>query len=173
MAALSAARPTELEPEPGNVLRSVAANCPTHAGEREVVNRRSSVAEVTAMGSDRMDSDEEPTRRKVQGVTDSDVKGLGAQKWLASQQGTVLPKRILGGSERDLAKLGFSLGPEIDDLFQSGRPPKGWQMRPSDRSAWSYIYDEKGHQRVGVFFKESAGERLAHMMILADGGALA
>ena len=106
-------------------------------------------------------------------LSDVELTSLEGQEWLNSQGGKVLPRKILGGDEQDLARLGFSLGPEIDDLFQRGNPPDGWEMRPSDRPPWSFIYDPQGRKRVGVFFKASDSERLAHMMILADDGALA
>jgi hypothetical protein len=95
------------------------------------------------------------------------------QAWLSSMGGSVLPRRILGGDEDDLSSLGFSLGPEIDDLFRAGSLPDGWKMRPSDQSSWCFIDDEHGIPRVGVFFRTTSEERLAHMMILADAGALA
>jgi hypothetical protein len=91
---------------------------------------------------------------------------------LSAKHDTILPKKILGGSAKDLVKLGFALGPEIDELFQVGLAPHGWEMRPSDQSPWSFIYDDEGRERVAIFCKVTSEERLAHMMILADRGGL-
>lgn len=98
---------------------------------------------------------------------------LDERNQLSAKGDTILPKKVLGGSAKDLIKLGFTLGPEIDELFQVGHPPHGWEMRPSNHSPWSLIYDDEGRERVAVFCKVTPEERLAHMMILADGGGLA
>lgn len=76
------------------------------------------------------------------------------------------------------AALGFRLGPaDTSDLGTNGRPlfrpvtlPPGWARQGSDHSMWSYIVDERGRQRVAVFYKAAFYDRSAHCNLVALGG---
>ena len=92
---------------------------------------------------------------------------------LLAERATVLPRKILGGDERDLRKLGFSLGPEIDEHFRRCEPPPGWEMRRGAADHWLHVVDETGYERLAVFVRDTGQERLAHLMVMADKGALA
>lgn len=65
-----------------------------------------------------------------------------------------IPRKIQdGNTRRDLKKLGFVFGKDIDELFVEVTPPEGWTLRRTDHAMWSYVYDEQGRQRASVFYK--------------------
>ncbi len=80
---------------------------------------------------------------------------------------SLLPVEMLGCADKDLEALGFKLGPVVvgDPLFRVAELPKGWARRGSDHDMWSYIDDEKGLERVAVFYKAAFYDRKAHMRL--------
>lgn len=78
----------------------------------------------------------------------------------------LLPTEIMWSTEQDFINLGFVFDEPLEDdpLFRPTTLPEGWEIRPAeDHSMWSYIYDEAGMQRVGVFYKAAFYDRKAHM----------
>lgn len=77
-----------------------------------------------------------------------------------------LPTDLRGGQDQFEA-LGFTFGePDPGDpLFRPATLPAGWRREASDHDMWSYIVDEHGRQRVGVFYKAAFYDRKAHATV--------
>ena len=71
------------------------------------------------------------------------------------------------GHRSILESWGFVFGePHSDDpIFCDGKLPVGWDMKPSDHSMWSYIYDEEGRERVSIFYKAAFYDRDAFLNV--------
>ena len=63
--------------------------------------------------------------------------------------------------------LGFKFGDTTlgDKLFRAATLPAGWTKRGSDHAMWSYIHDEKGRERVAIFYKAAFYDREAFMRL--------
>lgn len=71
---------------------------------------------------------------------------------------TTLPKDM----DRVVAEcFGFVYGADVDDLFVNVTPPDGWTIRPSDHAMWSYVHDQNGVMRGGIFYKAAFYDRRA------------
>lgn len=71
-----------------------------------------------------------------------------------------LPKKC---PRKDLEKLGFKFGEDVDDIFVSVEFPEGWTKKSTDHSMWSDLVDPQGRKRAGIFYKASFYDRSAHM----------
>jgi len=78
-----------------------------------------------------------------------------------------LPTEIHGGTDADFETLGFTFGPvdPHDPLFRPATLPDGWTKEGSDHDMWSYVVDELGRRRVGVFYKAAFHDRHADMTL--------
>lgn len=76
-----------------------------------------------------------------------------------------LPTDLNGDSQADFEALGFTFGdPDpADPMFRPATLPDGWSRQSSDHAMWSYIVDQLGRRRVGVFYKAAFYDRSAHM----------
>jgi hypothetical protein len=79
------------------------------------------------------------------------------------------------GSDEDWRALGFTFGPPdpADSLFCDATLPPGWSKAAGEHSMGSYICDERGIQRVSVFYKAAFYDRKASMSLLNVGYDLA
>lgn len=70
-----------------------------------------------------------------------------------------------GRQDPILASWGLTFGePDTDDpLFCPATLPAGWTRKGSDHAMWSYILDEKGRERISIFYKAAFYDRSAHM----------
>jgi hypothetical protein len=68
-----------------------------------------------------------------------------------------------------LEALGFVKGEPVpgDDLFVSCTLPPGWTRAGTDHSMWSKILDERGIERVSIFYKAAFYDRSAHASLVA------
>lgn len=73
-----------------------------------------------------------------------------------------LPKEGMDRFRSALEKFGFTTGNEVDDIFIGIKAPDGWTLRASDHLMWSYIHDEQGRKRGGVFYKAAFYDRRAN-----------
>jgi hypothetical protein len=64
-----------------------------------------------------------------------------------------------------LEKLGFKFGKEIDDLFVEAALPEGWTKQATDHSMWSKVLDERGRERLSIFYKAAFYDRDAFINI--------
>jgi hypothetical protein len=71
-----------------------------------------------------------------------------------------LPK---DGPWESIKALGFKVLGELDDLFYRIEAPAGWTIRASDHAMWSYVHDDKGRCRMGVFYKGAFYDRNANV----------
>lgn len=73
----------------------------------------------------------------------------------------------LHGERAAFEALGFTFGePDPrDPMFMPATLPDGWKREGSDHDMWSYVVDELGRRRVGVFYKAAFYDRSAHMHI--------
>lgn len=76
-----------------------------------------------------------------------------------------LPKDMQG-NEQVLIDLGFVFLEEDGDLFIKAVFPKGWKMKPTDHSMWNTIFDDKGRERISVFYKAAFYDRHAHLHLV-------
>ena len=74
-----------------------------------------------------------------------------------------------GDTDQEFLDLGFTFGKphSHDPLFRPATLPKGWRKEASDHSMGSYLVDDKGRQRVHVFYKAAFYDRCANMYLLA------
>lgn len=75
------------------------------------------------------------------------------------------------GDPAEWAALGFTFGaPDpADSLFCPATLPAGWKRQGSDHDMWSYIVDDRGVQRVAVFYKAAFYDRCAFARIEQPG----
>ena len=75
------------------------------------------------------------------------------------------------GKDAAFIALGFTFGePDANDsLFRPATLPSGWKREGSDHAMWSYIVDERGIKRVGVFYKAAYYDRRADMHVVNVG----
>lgn len=95
---------------------------------------------------------------------------IGAQEKAGQRQlvhSDRLPADLNGDSQSDFEALGFQLGdPDpADPMFRPATLPAGWRKEGSEHDMWSYVVDELGRRRVGVFYKAAFYDRKAHMNI--------
>jgi len=114
-----------------------------------------------------------------------DAMNLGPSGFIEAQEAQgqrqmvnsdVLPTDIgYTHTKEDYEALGFTFGAVVEDdpLFQNATLPEGWSRKGSSHSMWSYIADQRGVERVGIFYKAAFYDRSAHMSITNVGGKLA
>lgn len=95
------------------------------------------------------------------------MEPAGQQQVVTSQQ---MPKE---GPWDALVALGFTRGEEVDDLFVQATLPDGWSKEGSDHAMHSYVLDERGIRRIGVFYKAAFYDRRADFHLINAGGAAA
>lgn len=71
-----------------------------------------------------------------------------------------IDKRV---TREQLTALGFVFGPDIDDVFVSGRLPPGWAKRATEHSMHSEVLDEQGRIRGMIFYKAAFYDRHADL----------
>lgn len=78
-----------------------------------------------------------------------------------------LPTDLNGGKRDDYLALGFTLGEPnpADPMFCEATLPAGWSRKGSEHAMWSHIVDERGLERVSIFYKAAFYDRSAHMGI--------
>ncbi|MEU0087214.1 hypothetical protein [Streptomyces sp. NPDC006274] len=101
-------------------------------------------------------------------VTGSNDAFVGAQE--RAGQAQVVNSDRLPTEFRDRAAfeaLGFTFGEpdSADPLFAPATLPEGWKREASDHAMWSYIVDELGRRRVGIFYKAAFYDRNASMQL--------
>jgi hypothetical protein len=76
-----------------------------------------------------------------------------------------LPSQM--GDQSAYEALGFTFGEpdERDPMFRPATLPPGWKREGSDHAMWSYLLDELGRKRVGIFYKAAFYDRSAHMTL--------
>ena len=62
-------------------------------------------------------------------------------------------------------KWGFVFGDKFDDLFVRAKLPDGWKKVATDHDMWTSILDEKGRERVAIFYKAAFYDRSANMRL--------
>lgn len=69
----------------------------------------------------------------------------------------------------DFEALGVTFGDAVpgDPLFVRATLPAGWTRRGSDHDMWSYVLDERGEERIAVFYKAAFYDRSASMNVVA------
>ncbi|HEV2375179.1 MAG TPA: hypothetical protein VGS19_23845 [Streptosporangiaceae bacterium] len=76
-----------------------------------------------------------------------------------------LPAKFNSGTRAQFEALGFTFGePDSrDPLFVPATLPEGWKREDTDHAMWSYLLDQHGRQRVGIFYKAAFYDRAAFM----------
>lgn len=77
------------------------------------------------------------------------------------KRGTIEPSQGDGPYRAEMERLGFTFGEDADDLFVQCQLPHGWELRPTDHSMWSRLYDEHGRERAAIFYKAAFYDRKA------------
>jgi len=104
------------------------------------------------------------------------IEGMEAAGQRQLVNSTTLPTDLGYGDTTiaDYEALGFKFGDVVagDPMFQEATLPEGWERQGSDHAMWSYIVDERGIERVGIFYKAAFYDRSAHMSISRPGYSL-
>ncbi len=87
-----------------------------------------------------------------------------AQLWLPRQNDRNWEDE--DGARPLLEKLGIEVVRVVNDLFYEVRLPAGWAMRATDHSMWNDVFDEKGRERIQVFYKAAFYDRSAHIRLV-------
>ena len=68
-------------------------------------------------------------------------------------------------TEEAFRRTGIKFGPadSEDPMFMSAELPEGWKKVGSDHSMWSKVVDEKGRERLSIFYKAAFYDRDAHI----------
>jgi hypothetical protein len=103
--------------------------------------------------------------------TSAYITGMEADGQRQIVQSDVLPRDCK--DDDALLALGFTFGEATDDLFREATLPAGWSRKASDHDMWSYIVDERGIERVGLFYKAAFYDRSAHMSLTDVGSSFA
>lgn len=103
------------------------------------------------------------------GGTEEYITGMESAGQRQLVNSTQLPAEMRPSREAFEA-LGFVFGEPTpgDPLFVEATLPTGWKKRGSDHAMWSYIDDENGIERVGVFYKAAYYDRKADMHLTAQ-----
>lgn len=97
------------------------------------------------------------------------MEAQGQKQLVASQ---VMPTK---SPWDDLVGLGFVKGEPVDgdDLFVNATLPAGWTKQGTDHSMWSKIVDERGFERVSIFYKAAFYDRDSFAQVSHVGAGLA
>lgn len=91
-------------------------------------------------------------------------------KWIGDQEkrgqaqfvhSDVLPKDMRG-HRATFEAMGVVFGDDHDDLFVKCTLPEGWSKQATDHRMRSNVIDEKGRERIYVFYKAASYDRSAH-----------
>lgn len=76
--------------------------------------------------------------------------------------------------DEEFIALGFTFGSADahDPLFRPATLPDGWKREGSDHAMHSYLLDQYGRRRVGVFYKAAFYDRRADMSLISRSGYL-
>mgnify|MGYP001613089832 FL=1 len=122
-----------------------------------------------------IENTQDPTSRELTGLLllatgDADAI-IGAQEKAGQRQvvhSDSLPTEIHGGTDADFVAVGFTFGnvDPHDPLFRPATLPDGRTKQGSDHDMWSYVIDELGRRRVGIFYKAAFYDRSADMHLI-------
>ncbi|AHH20774.1 hypothetical protein NONO_c59980 [Nocardia nova SH22a] len=96
----------------------------------------------------------------------TDIEAAGQRQLV---HGSEIPK---SGPWDQLEALGFVRGADVDDLFVTAELPAGWSKQ-AYHSMGSIIVDDRGIERVSIFYKAAFYDRKASFHIVAVGPKLA
>lgn len=100
------------------------------------------------------------------------IEGMEAQ----GQQQVVASTQMPTDAPWDaLTALGFTRGADVpgDPMFCEATLPDGWVKQRTDHSMWSKITDERGVERVSIFYKAAFYDRSAFVRLSNPGYSLA
>lgn len=77
-------------------------------------------------------------------------------------------KEELEANYTRLREMGFELSKPFDDdpLFMPVILPEGWKRKGCDHNMWSHILDDKGRQRLSIFYKAAYYDRRSFANLL-------
>lgn len=56
-------------------------------------------------------------------------------------------------TKNQYSKMGINVVDVYDDLFYTVQLPKDWEIKPTDHTMWSDVFDNKGRKRMNYFYK--------------------
>jgi hypothetical protein len=88
---------------------------------------------------------------------------------------TTLPTRLNYSKQHEFEELGFTFGKQVpgDELFREATLPEGWTKEGTGHSMWTRIKDERGIERVSIFYKAAFYDRDAFMSLTNVGYKIA
>lgn len=110
-------------------------------------------------------AEDNPLRVLTSLMADGSIEAQEHQGQQELVNSDVLP--VIGLSEYKpdgkYASLGFVIGELVQDdpLFCYVQLPAGWTKRAAEHDMWSYLYDDKGRRRIGIFYKAAYYDRHA------------
>ena len=116
----------------------------------------------------------DPLLNLLRSMEPGGIEAMEAQGQRELLNSTTLPTDTSGSDEAFLA-LGFAFGETVpgDDLFRQATLPAGWERKGSDHAMWSYVVDDRGIERVAIFYKAAFYDRRAFMRLDNVGASLA
>lgn len=124
------------------------------------------------MTSPRNTSKADPLEKLVVAMVPDGIEAQEAQGQREMVASTVLPTDIsFRETAADYEALGFTFGDvdPADPLFREATLPEGWSRKGGGHAMWSGVVDERGIERVAVFYKAAFYDRKAHMNIVNVG----
>lgn len=103
------------------------------------------------------------------------IAGMEADGGRQLVQSDLLPTSMTPADESEWTALGFTFGAVVDNdpLFRHATLPKGWARKSADDPRGSAIVDERGIDRVSIFYKAAFSDRRADMHIVNVGWQVA
>ena len=79
-----------------------------------------------------------------------------------------LPSEMSDKTRSALEAAGVTFGePYLEDpLFLDATLPAGWAKRATSHDMWSYLVDDQGMARAGIFYKAAFYDRRAHLDVI-------
>lgn len=101
-----------------------------------------------------------------------DMEAAGQQQLVNSD---LLPVEANPADDTAWIALGFTLGEVVadDPLFRHAILPNGWSRKADGHAMWSNIVDERGIERVSIFYKAAFYDRRASASLVNVGRSVA
>lgn len=93
-----------------------------------------------------------PKEIKLNGLNDS-------MEW--EEECKIRTQNNIEYTKQQYEKMGIIIVDEYDDLFWNVKLPDGWEIKATDHSMWSDLFDDKGRKRANFFYKAAFYDRHA------------
>lgn len=122
---------------------------------------------MSGTNAPRNTSASDPLENFLVAVVPGGIEAQEAQGQREMVVSTVLPRPQFPEEKQTFEELGFVFGEPVagDPLFQHAKLPDGWRKEPTEHSMWTKIVDDRGVDRVEIFYKAAFYDRDAFMRL--------